>query len=179
MVRLQHVLWVAGFSVVAGVLLGLFGSQFGGYIGGGDGRQVMGWLSASFGLATPWILFELRRRRATGEKLSRWLRPQKDSSKTWGWAALVAGVWLDADLVLGWCYRLLSDWDFIHKNKTYRQFIDDDAVGGVMALFGLVALGMAIWHYRSGKLVVLLIAISFLLAVSFGLTLLFTPWPRA
>ncbi len=166
-------------SITAAFVFGITGSSFGGFIGGGDGREIIGGLSAVFGLVTPWLVVGLMILKPTRETYSLLFRPRDQAAKTWGWAALAAALWFDAAIVLGWLYRVVADWDVVKKNRILGYILEDDAAGGVMGVFALVALVAAIWHYRSGRMVVWLVLFAFLLVLGFGMLSLSQPWPHA
>jgi hypothetical protein len=165
-------------SVVAGIMFGSVGSDFGQYIGGGDGRVVMGCLSSAFGAVTPWVVTGLMICRPTRERYSILFKPRDDSAKTWGWAALAAALWFDAAIVLGWVYRVVADWDVVKQHRILGNILEDDAVGGVMGVFGLVALGAAVCHYCSGRMAIWLVLLALLLVLGFGILSLSQPWPH-
>jgi hypothetical protein len=166
-------------SIIAAFVFDNLGSTFGQHIGGGDGRQIVGCLSAALGALAPWLAAGMMILKPTRQTHSVLLKPRDPGAKTWGWAALTAAWWFTAAVMLGWVYRVIADWDVVKKNRLLGDILDDDAAGGVMAAFGLVALGMAVWHYRSAKVALLLVLLGLLLLVGFGIVALSQPWPHA
>lgn len=165
-------------SVVAAILFGSVGADFGKYIGGGDGRVVIGCLSSAFGLVTPWVAVGLMISKPTRDTYSLLFKPRDEVAKTWGWAAIAAALWFDAAIVLGWVYRVVADWDVVKKDRILGSILEDDAVGGVMGVFGLVALGAAVGHYGSSRMVIWLVLFAILLVLGFGIMSLSQPWPH-
>jgi hypothetical protein len=177
--HLPQITFAAITSITAAFVFGIAGSNFGAFIGGGDGRVTIGCLSAAFGLVTPGLVVGMMICKPTRETYSLLFRPRDEAAKTWSWATIASALWFDAMIVLGWAYRVIADWDVVKKDRVLGHILDDDATGGVMALLGLVALGLAVCHYRSGRMALLLVVFALLLVLGFGIQSLSQPWPHA